>query len=127
VSGSAPPRAWPALQRALERASGIGIHALAREPGADAFESEAPGVLSPALDAELGRLALAVFGALRCLDFARVDFKLDAAGRPRFLEVNPLPTFATDGSFAILAELLAEPYDAFLAGILAEGLRRLGL
>jgi D-alanine-D-alanine ligase len=127
VSGHAPPRAWPPLQRALERASGIGIHALAREPGAEGFASEAPGALTPALDAELGRLSLTAFGALRCRDFARVDWKLDAAGRPQFLEINPLPTFATDGSFAILAELLGEPYDAFLAGVLAEGLRRLGL
>jgi len=127
VSGHAPARAWPALQRALERETKIGVHALAREPGAEAFATEAPGALTPALDAELGRLALAAFAALRCRDFARVDFKLDAAGAPRFLEINPLPTLAPDGSFAILAELLGEPYDAFLAGILAEGLRRLGL
>ena len=127
VSGHAPPRAWPALQRALERETRIGVHALASEPGAAAFASEAPGALSPALDAELGRLALAAFAALRCRDFARVDFKLDEADRPRFLEINPLPTFATDGSFAILAELLGEPYEDFLAGVLREGLRRLGL
>lgn len=127
VSGHAPARAWPALQRALEGGSGIGLHALAREPDAAGLEAVAPGALTPALDAELGRLAVAAFAALRCRDFARVDFKLDAAGRPRFLEINPLPTFATDGSFAILAELLGEPYEELLAGVLAEGLGRLGL
>jgi D-alanine-D-alanine ligase len=121
-----PPRALPALQRALERASGIGLHALAREPGAPPGH-HAPGALDAALEAELARHALAAFRALRCLDFARADFKLDAAGRPAFLEINPLPTFAGDGSFAILAELQGTPYPRFLAGLLAEGLRRLGL
>jgi D-alanine-D-alanine ligase len=123
VAGT-PPRALPVLQRALERDSGIGVHALARE---GALAHHAPGELTPALEASLAAHALAAFRALRCLDFARVDFKLDAAGRPAFLEINPLPTFAGDGSFAILAELLGVPYATFLAGVIREGLRRLGL
>jgi D-alanine-D-alanine ligase len=121
-----PPRALPVLQRALERETGIGLHALARDAGA-APVHHAPGALEPALEAELARHALAAFRALRCLDFARADFKLDASGRPAFLEINPLPTFASDGSFAILAELQGTPYPTLLAGLLAEGLRRLGL
>jgi D-alanine-D-alanine ligase len=122
-----PPRALPVLQRALERESGIGLHALAHDRGAPPLLHHAPGALDPALEAALARHALAAFRALRCLDFARADFKLDAAGRPAFLEINPLPTFASDGSFAILAELQGTPYPTFLAGLLAEGLRRLGL
>lgn len=124
-----PPRALPVLQRALERESAIGIHALAHEAAhaPDPLAAHAPGALTPELEAELSAHALAAFAALRCRDFARVDFKLDAGGAPRFLEINPLPTFATDGSFAILAELLGRPYPAFLADVLAEGLRRLGL
>jgi D-alanine-D-alanine ligase len=121
-----PPRALPALQRALEQETGIGLHALARESGA-ALRHHAPGALEPGLETELARHSLAAFRALRCLDFARVDWKLDAAGRPAFLEINPLPTFAADGSFAILAELEGTPYPTFLAGLLEEGLRRLGL
>ena len=119
-----PPRALPVLQRALERESGIGVHALARE---GALAHHTPGELTPALEESLAAHALAAFRALRCVDFARVDFKLDAAGRPAFLEINPLPTFAGDGSFAILAELLGVPYATFLAGVIREGLRRLGL
>jgi D-alanine-D-alanine ligase len=127
-----PPRALPVLQRALERESGIGVHALGgigvhALAGEGAVAHHAPGELTPALEASLAAHALAAFRALRCLDFARVDFKLDAAGRPAFLEINPLPTFAGDGSFAILAELLGVPYATFLAGVFREGLRRLGL
>ena len=43
-----------------------------------------------------------------------------------FLEINPLPTFAVDGTFAILAELEGRSAEAFLGEILADGLRRLG-
>jgi D-alanine-D-alanine ligase len=120
-----PPRALPALQRALDRASGIGVHALVHG-GARAGVHVTPGELTPALEAELAAHSVAAFRALRCRDFARADWKCDAAGRPRFLEINPLPTFATDGSFAILAELSGVTYAAFLARVLEEGLRRLG-
>jgi D-alanine-D-alanine ligase len=121
-----PPRALPALQRALDGDSGIGVHALAHG-GAAAGVHATPGELTPALEAELAAHSVAAFRALRCRDFARADWKCDAAGRARFLEINPLPTFATDGSFAILAELSGVTYAAFLAGVLEEGLRRLGL
>lgn len=126
VAGT-PPRALPVLQRALDRESGIGVHALALEGAIRPPVAHTPGSLTPALEQELAAHALAAFRALRCRDFARADFKLDGSGRPCFLEINPLPTFATDGSFAILAELLGRPYPAFLADVLAEGLRRLGL
>jgi D-alanine-D-alanine ligase len=41
--------------------------------------------------------------------------------------MNPLPTFAPDGSFGILAELESRPLDAFLADLIAAALRRLGV
>jgi D-alanine-D-alanine ligase len=126
VVGNQPPRALPVLQRALERETRIGAHALERTAPGE-LGLCLPGTLDPGLESELCRLALRVWHALECLDFARIDFRLDAAGRPRFLEVNPLPTFAVEGTFAIQAELAAVDLDLFVADILAEGLRRLGL
>jgi D-alanine-D-alanine ligase len=101
--------------------SRIGIHALA---GQGSFEHETPGVLEPGLEARLQELALASFVALSCRDFARVDFRLDAAGNPFFLEINPLPTFAPDGSFGILAELLGRELEDLLAEVLSLALHR---
>jgi D-alanine-D-alanine ligase len=86
-----------------------------------------PGTLTPALEAALADAAVRAFEALRCRDFARVDFRLDASGAPRFLEINPLPTFAREGSFAILAELMGRDFEELLAEVLTLGLRRLGL
>jgi D-alanine-D-alanine ligase len=162
--GNGPPRVLPVLQRALERETGIGLHALeptatpparvvsgaaasaagfgnavtpgvldapleAEPPGVldAALEAVTPGVLDAALEARLGALALRAFEGLECRDFARVDFRLDARGEPVFLEINPLPTFATDGSFGILAELEGISLDEMLGRCLTAGLERLGL
>lgn len=128
VVGNAPPRALPVLQRALERDSGIGLHALERHPAPPrGWEGHTPGRLDAGLERELADLALRAFAALECRDFARADLRLDAAGRPAFLEINPLPTFAPDGSFGILAELEGRAPAALVAEVLAAGLARLGL
>ena len=121
-----PPQALPAMQRAVEMRSGIGLHALERRgrPARD-WGHRLGGDLTPELEKELHRLSLAVFKKLRCHDFARADFRVDRDGRPWFLEINPLPTFAPDGTFAIVAELLGRPYEDFLADVLDRGLRRL--
>ncbi len=126
VVGHDPPRALPVLQRALEVGSGIGVHALEGD-GAGPWAHHLPGALDAALEKRLAELALRAFAALECRDFARADFRLDARGEPRFLEINPLPTFAPDGSFGILAELEGRPVAELLAEVIGDGLRRLGL
>jgi D-alanine-D-alanine ligase len=131
--GNDPPRALPVLQRALEATTRIGLHAVEPKPGAvpegapPAFAHCLPGALDPALEAELVAQAVRAFGALDCRDFARADFKCDDAGRPCFLEINPLPSFAPEGSFGVHAELLGRPLDDLLAEVLGVGLRRLGV
>jgi D-alanine-D-alanine ligase len=121
----------PALQRALERESRIGVHAL--EGSGSSEVAQAPldhvtaGLLEPALEARLADLSLRVFEALECRDFARIDFRLDATENPIFLEINPLPTFAPDGTFGILAELEGCSISEMLGRCVAAGLERLGL
>ena len=128
VGNGAGTRALPVIQRALERHSGIGLHALegpGREETGALLEPATPGVLEPALERRLAELACTSFSTFECRDFARVDFRLDARGEPVFLEINPLPTFATDGSFAILAELERRPFAELLASCLEAGLERI--
>jgi D-alanine-D-alanine ligase len=123
--GHAPVRALPVLQRALEPASGIGVHAVERHPAPPGgWRGVTPGVLDAALERRLCDLALRAFDALECRDFARADFKLDADGEPHFLEMNPLPTFAPDGSFGILAELAGRTPEDLIAEVLDMALAR---
>jgi D-alanine-D-alanine ligase len=128
VIGHDPPRALPALQRALDPTTRIGLHALApHAPPGSRVEPCLPGTLDRALEADLADLAIRVHRALECRDFSRADFRLDDAGVPHFLEINPLPSFAPDGSFGVLAELAGRDFVDLLAEVLAGGLARLGL
>lgn len=130
VVGHAPRRALPVLQRALDAATGIGLHALETQRGAREVEDAAarayalPGSLTPELERELQAIALKVCEALEVRDFARLDFRLDARERPVFLEINPLPTFAPDGTFAILAELEGRAFEGLLGEVLDAALER---
>jgi D-alanine-D-alanine ligase len=118
-----PPRALPALQRATENTTGIGIHALADKT--DELEHELAGTLTPELERRLADAAVRAHSAFDCRDFSRSDFRVDDNGEIWFLEINPLPTFAPDGTFAIIAELCGRPYDDFLADVIGAALRRL--
>lgn len=129
IIGNRPPRALPTVQRALDRASGIGLHALEGpgRTGTAALEPITPGALEPELERTLAAMALQAFALFECLDFARIDFRIDAQGLPAFLEINPLPTFATDGTFAILAEIEGCTLPEMLARCVRAGLERLRL
>lgn len=53
-------------------------------------QTRCPADIEPELETELRRLALAAFKALGCRDWCRMEFRLDKAGRPRLLELNPI-------------------------------------
>jgi D-alanine-D-alanine ligase len=128
VVGHDPPEALPALQRGVEPTTGLGLHALEHRGAPTAsqeWDYELRGTLTPTLEEHLQTLTLRLFDRLECRDFARADFRVDADGQPWFLEVNPLPTFAPDDTFAIIAELMGRDYVDYLAEVFERGLRRL--
>ena len=130
VVGHDPPEALPVLQRAVEPSTRIGLHALEHRgaPSADTdWDYALAGTLESGLERQLRAHALRVFDTLDCRDFARADFRVDADGQPWFLEVNPLPTFAPDDTFAIIAELEGRGYVEYLAEVFERGFRRLGI
>lgn len=73
-------------------------------------------------------LALACYRALDCRDAGRVDLRSDAAGRPHFLEVNPLAGLhPTHSDLPILASLAGLGYDGLIGAIVASAAERTGL
>jgi len=52
---------------------------------------ECPARLEPELAREIDSVCRRAYGVLRCRDWSRIDVRLDAAGRPAIIEVNPLP------------------------------------
>jgi D-alanine-D-alanine ligase len=57
---------------------------------------ECPARITTELQASIERVTLDAFRVLGCRDWARIDVRLDAAGRPNILEVNPLPGILPD-------------------------------
>ena len=57
---------------------------------------QCPARITRKLQASIERVTLDAFRALGCRDWARIDVRLDAAGVPNVLEVNPLPGILPD-------------------------------
>lgn len=66
----------------------------------------------------LSELALAAWRILGLRGYARVDFRLDDAGRPFILEVNVNPCLAPDAGFAAAARRAGLPFDTVVERIL---------
>ena len=56
-----------------------------------------------------------------------MDWRLDAAGEPHLLEVNPNPGWCWDGHLAKMAKLADMSYGDMLAAILRAAEQRLGI
>ena len=68
--------------------------------------------------------SLLLFQQLGCRDYARFDFRADAAGRPKLLEVNPNPGWCWDGKLNLMAELEGWSYAELLRRIVVAAQER---
>jgi D-alanine-D-alanine ligase len=63
---------------------------------------------------------------LECRDYCRFDWRLDANGSPKLLEVNPNPGWCWDGHLTKMAEIANIPYIEMLKTILQATEQRIG-
>jgi D-alanine-D-alanine ligase len=80
--------------------------------------------LSPELERLLVKTTKRIYRLLQLSGYARVDFRLDAEGRPYFLEANPNADIAYGDEFAEAAEAAGIDYEPLLDRLLAIGLRK---
>ena len=74
---------------------------------------------------EAEAVALAAWRALNCRDAGRVDLRSDSAGRPNFMEVNPLAGLhPTHSDLPMLCTALGIPYRDLIATIVNSALSR---
>ena len=76
---------------------------------------------------EIARLGLAAYRILGCRDAARIDFRLDAAARPRFLECNALPGLDPEHSDLVILSRGLVTHGDLVRGILADAAKRFAL
>ena len=67
------------------------------------------------------------YQSVDCLDFGRVDFRVDAKGQPYVLEINQLPCLSTEDVFQTIANVIGISYSQMLGRILNCALDRYGL
>ena len=79
-----------------------------------------PPRIPPTTRATLRRLALTAYRLLGCRDFARIDFRLDAAGAPTSSKCNPLPGLDPDNSDLVILCAPTRTYDALVQGVLLD-------
>ena len=79
--------------------------------------------LPDGLEIAIGKMAKRVYRSLEISGYARIDMRLDEAGKVYVLEANPNPQIAYGEDFAESAEHAGMKYEALLDRILALGLQ----
>ena len=70
-------------------------------------------------------LALGAYRVLECRDTGRVDIRLDAQGRPAFIEINPLPGLhPTHSDLPMIATQEGMAYEELIGRIVQSALAR---
>jgi D-alanine-D-alanine ligase len=82
--------------------------------------------VEPALAARTRELALECWRIFALDGYARVDFRVDAAGAPWVLEVNANPCLSPDAGFAAMLEAAGIDYAAAIGWLIEDARRRAG-
>ncbi|HJU88911.1 MAG TPA: hypothetical protein VJ672_05930 [Gemmatimonadaceae bacterium] len=89
---------------------------------------ECPARIDEALTHEIERTVLSAYRVLGCRDWSRIDVRLDAAGVPNVVEVNPLPGILPDPAdnscFPKAARAAGMSYDQLIQACLTHAAKR---
>lgn len=83
-----------------------------------------PADIDERLAARLREVSLAAFRLVGCRDYARVDLRVDAAGKPYILEVNANPDIAPTAGFARSLAAAGTSYADFCERLVMNALAR---
>lgn len=86
-----------------------------------------PAIISEDTRKFIVECCLKLFERLECRDYCRFDWRLDAKGKPKILEVNPNPGWCWDGHMAKMAKIEGISYAEMLKEILQSAEHRIGL
>lgn len=125
--GNDTPEIFPVVQIALDGRTDLGrnfFHFAYLRSGAEYI---CPAKIPAPLAKRMQALALRTYHAVDCRDFGRVDFRVDRAGHPYVLEINPLPSLSTEDVFFFIAKDRGMTHAQIIQKILDAALIRCGL
>ncbi len=89
-----------------------------------------PAPIDDSLRARMEDICKRSFDVLRCRDWCRIDVRLDAAGEPNVMEVNPLPGILPDpeehSCFPMASRAAGLDYGKMINSVLSAALKRIG-
>jgi D-alanine-D-alanine ligase len=92
---------------------------------------ECPARITEELRSEIEDVVLRAYRVLGCRDWSRIDVRLDAAGKPNVVEVNPLPGIlpnpADNSCFPKAARAAGMSYDELIQACLVHAAERQGI
>ena len=128
IIGNFPPEAFPAVQVSIKDMLDLGemIYTFERVSSTD-LKYVCPAKIGKRLEKKLADLALRTYKSVDCLDFGRVDFRIDKDGNPYVLEINPLPSLSNDDVFDLSPKVVGCDYNMVVNKIIDAALKRYGL
>lgn len=85
---------------------------------------ECPAGYKPDTIKNIEDISLAIFKALGCRDFARVDFRVSTDGVPYFIEINPLPGLGNYSDLIIMGIKMGRTHQQLIGEVLDAALKR---
>lgn len=125
--GERRPRVLPIMEVVfLDRSDATPVYSFAHKQDWNSkLRYDVPASLDGAQQRSIEKAARECFLALNCRDVARIDFRMDAQGRPYFLECNPLPGLTPDWSdLVLISKAAGMDYHGLIGEILAPAIRR---
>ena len=86
-----------------------------------------PATISEIQEEALIQYSLKLFERLNCRDYCRFDWRMDANGNPKLLEVNPNPGWCWDGHLAKMCQIGGISYSQMLELIVQSAIKRYSL
>ncbi len=129
VIGNDPPQAMPVVQISIDQREDLGDRFFTYEMvvNEDIVTYVCPARISTELKQTLQEWAVRTYTSVGCLDFGRVDFRVDREGQPYVLEINPLPALGKNDIFNIFPFTMGLTYQDIIQCILEHGLKRYGM
>ena len=94
-------------------------HRAATEP-----QKICPAPVDEVLAAKLREISVATFRNCRCRDYARVDIRIDASGRPYVLEINSMAALGMGSSYVMAAKTAGYDFSTLVNRIINVAQRR---
>lgn len=128
IVGNDKPEVFPIVQVRIDGELELGdkFYTFARI-SSDRLEYVCPAPISKGLADKISGFALKAYESVDCVDFGRIDFRVDRDGNPYVLEINPLPSLSTEDVFMLISRVVGITYPQMMGKIIESAFKRYGI